>query len=72
MGVVETHQTFSARSVQRQPVAYAMWTGSSNFAPVDFELDPIATMRIDDEHLIVQIEQNIQTVILYSAHVISY
>ena len=60
VGIVEPDQTLALRAMQGERVVDAMRLLRRHRHPRDDEADPMAAFRIDDEHLTVKVEQNIQ------------
>src|ERR1017187_7250936 len=60
MRVVESHQTFTIRTMQRQRIVEAMRLRFARWNTADSEPDPMPGLRVDDQYLPVQLEQGVQ------------
>lgn len=60
MGIVETDQPFPVRPMQGQGIVETVRLLGRNRHAIDDEPDPIPAIRIDDEHLTVEIEKHVE------------
>ena len=60
MCIVEPGQTFAIRSVECQAVVKPVWFGFRHRHGTHHKTDPMATFRVDHEHLPIQPEQGVE------------
>jgi hypothetical protein len=60
VGIVKPDQAFTVRPVQRQRVIQSMWLFSRHRHARYHEPDPVATLRIDHEHLAIEFKKCVQ------------
>lgn len=68
MGIVEPDESLTIRTVQRERIVNAMRFLGGHRHPRDHEFDPVASRRIDNEDLPIEIEKHDQRWIMRFTH----